>query len=91
MTNLSGRPVIRAVIVNHRTTKADVDRFVVALHEAAGRLACAPASGGTAYEVASGMPTKQTRSNVGARSAPIRMMVALTVLVLDSPSFGGLA
>lgn len=41
MTNVSGRPVIRAAIVNHRTTKADVDLFVMALHEAAGRLACA--------------------------------------------------
>jgi len=41
MTNVSGRPVIRTAIVNHRTTKADVDLFVMALHEAAGRLACA--------------------------------------------------
>jgi aromatic-L-amino-acid decarboxylase len=38
MTNLSGRPVIRAAIVNHRTTRADVDHFVAALHEAAGRI-----------------------------------------------------
>ncbi|MGO8800297.1 MAG: pyridoxal phosphate-dependent decarboxylase family protein [Roseiarcus sp.] len=37
MTRLAGRPVIRAALVNHRTTKADVDRFVIALHEAAGR------------------------------------------------------
>jgi hypothetical protein len=39
MTDLSGRPVIRAAIVNHRTTGADIDRFVAALHEAAERLA----------------------------------------------------
>ena len=38
MTNLSGRPVIRAAIVNHRTTEADVDRFAAALHEAAARI-----------------------------------------------------
>jgi aromatic-L-amino-acid decarboxylase len=38
MTNLSGRPVIRAAIVNHRTTRADIDHFVAALHEAAGRV-----------------------------------------------------
>ncbi len=38
MTYLSGRPVIRAAIVNHRTTAADIDRFVAALHEAAGRI-----------------------------------------------------
>jgi aromatic-L-amino-acid decarboxylase len=38
MTYLAGRPVIRAAIVNHRTTKVDVDHFVVALHEAATRL-----------------------------------------------------
>ena len=38
MTNVLGRPVIRAAIVNHRTTKADIDLFAVALHEAAGRL-----------------------------------------------------
>jgi hypothetical protein len=30
--------VIRAAIVNHRTTNADIDAFVVALHEAAARL-----------------------------------------------------
>ena len=39
MTKLAGRPVIRAALVNHRTTKADVERFVMALDEAAGRLA----------------------------------------------------
>jgi glutamate/tyrosine decarboxylase-like PLP-dependent enzyme len=38
MTNVLGRPVIRAAIVNHRTTKADIDLFAVALDEAAGRL-----------------------------------------------------
>jgi aromatic-L-amino-acid decarboxylase len=38
MTTLDGRPVIRAAIVNHRTTKADVDLFVDALHEAAKRV-----------------------------------------------------
>jgi aromatic-L-amino-acid/L-tryptophan decarboxylase len=37
MTSLAGRPVIRAAIVNHRTTRADIDQFVTALHEAAGR------------------------------------------------------
>ena len=42
MTRLDGRPVIRAAIVNYRTTRADVDGFIAALHEAAGRLA-APA------------------------------------------------
>ena len=38
MTSLSGRPVIRAAIVNHRTTRADIDQFVAALHDAAGRI-----------------------------------------------------
>ena len=38
MTTLAGRPVIRAAIVNHRTTKADIDRFLDALHAAAGRV-----------------------------------------------------
>jgi aromatic-L-amino-acid/L-tryptophan decarboxylase len=38
MTDLSGRPVIRAAIVNHRTTRADMDQFVAALHEAAERV-----------------------------------------------------
>jgi aromatic-L-amino-acid/L-tryptophan decarboxylase len=38
MTRLAGRPVIRAAIVNHRTTKADIDHFVLALHDAAERL-----------------------------------------------------
>ena len=38
MTRLSGRPVIRAAIVNHRTTKADIDDFVVALRDAAARV-----------------------------------------------------
>jgi len=38
MTDLLGRPVIRAAIVNHRTTTADIDGFVAALHEAAGRI-----------------------------------------------------
>jgi aromatic-L-amino-acid/L-tryptophan decarboxylase len=37
-TSLSGRPVIRAAIVNHRTTRADIDQFVTALHDAAGRI-----------------------------------------------------
>ena len=37
MTRLDGRPVIRAAIVNHRTTAADIDCLVAALHEAAGR------------------------------------------------------
>jgi aromatic-L-amino-acid/L-tryptophan decarboxylase len=37
-TSLSGRPVIRAAIVNHRTTRADIDQFVMALDEAARRL-----------------------------------------------------
>jgi aromatic-L-amino-acid decarboxylase len=37
MTRLAGRPVIRAAIVNHRTTADDIDRFVDALHEAARR------------------------------------------------------
>jgi aromatic-L-amino-acid decarboxylase len=37
MTRLDGRPVIRAAIVNHRTTMADVDDFVAALHEVARR------------------------------------------------------
>jgi aromatic-L-amino-acid decarboxylase len=37
-THLSGRSVIRAAIVNHRTTRADIDQFVTALHAAAGRL-----------------------------------------------------
>jgi aromatic-L-amino-acid decarboxylase len=39
MTRLSGRPVIRAAIVNHRTTIADIDAFVAALHSSAARLA----------------------------------------------------
>ncbi len=39
MTKLAGRPVIRAAIVNHRTTGVDVDHFVAMLHEAAARLA----------------------------------------------------
>jgi aromatic-L-amino-acid decarboxylase len=39
MTKLAGRPVIRAAIVNHRTTRADVEHFVAALHETAERLA----------------------------------------------------
>jgi aromatic-L-amino-acid/L-tryptophan decarboxylase len=38
MTTLAGRPVIRAAIVNHRTTTADIDRFVGDLHAAAGRV-----------------------------------------------------
>ena len=38
MTDLSGRPVIRAAIVNHRTTRDDLDHFVAALHEAAWRI-----------------------------------------------------
>jgi aromatic-L-amino-acid decarboxylase len=38
MTDLSGRPVIRAAIVNHRTTRADMDQFVATLHEAAERV-----------------------------------------------------
>jgi aromatic-L-amino-acid decarboxylase len=38
MTILASRPVIRAAIVNHRTTAADIDQFVVVLHEAAQRL-----------------------------------------------------
>ncbi|WP_158815185.1 aminotransferase class V-fold PLP-dependent enzyme [Methylocapsa sp. S129] len=38
MTHLSGRPVIRAAIVNHRTKRADVDDFVAALHESAARI-----------------------------------------------------
>jgi aromatic-L-amino-acid decarboxylase len=38
MTDLHGRPVIRAAIVNHRTTRADIDHFVDELHEAAGRV-----------------------------------------------------
>jgi aromatic-L-amino-acid/L-tryptophan decarboxylase len=38
MTRLSGRAVIRCAIVNHRTTRTDIDCFVAALHEAAGRL-----------------------------------------------------
>jgi aromatic-L-amino-acid/L-tryptophan decarboxylase len=37
-TSLLGRPVIRAAIVNHRTTRADINQFVTALHEAAGRI-----------------------------------------------------
>ncbi len=37
MTTLAGRPVIRAAILNHRTTKADIDYFVDALHVAAAR------------------------------------------------------
>jgi glutamate/tyrosine decarboxylase-like PLP-dependent enzyme len=37
-TVLDGRPVIRAAIVNHRTTEADVDSFVQALHESASRV-----------------------------------------------------
>ena len=37
-TRLGGRPVIRAAIVNHRTTAADIDHFVAALHEAAARI-----------------------------------------------------
>jgi aromatic-L-amino-acid decarboxylase len=37
-TSLSGRPVIRAAIVNHRTTRADIDQFVTALHDAAARI-----------------------------------------------------
>lgn len=41
MTRLAGRPVIRAAIVNHRTTAADIDNFVEMLHEAARRIAAA--------------------------------------------------
>jgi aromatic-L-amino-acid decarboxylase len=37
-TSVLGRPVIRAAIVNHRTTRADIDQFVAALHDAAGRI-----------------------------------------------------
>jgi aromatic-L-amino-acid decarboxylase len=37
-TILSESPVIRAAIVNHRTTRADIDQFVVALDEAASRV-----------------------------------------------------
>jgi glutamate/tyrosine decarboxylase-like PLP-dependent enzyme len=36
-TILSGKTVLRAAIVNHRTTRADIDRFVDALHSAAVR------------------------------------------------------
>jgi aromatic-L-amino-acid decarboxylase len=38
MTTLDGRPVIRAAIVNHRTTRADIDHFVTALDETARRI-----------------------------------------------------
>jgi len=38
ITNISGRPVIRAAIVNHRTTKDDMDFFIAALHEAVERI-----------------------------------------------------
>jgi len=44
-TSLSGRPVIRAAIVNHRTTAADIDQFVLALDEAAERLGASGRSG----------------------------------------------
>jgi aromatic-L-amino-acid/L-tryptophan decarboxylase len=37
-TTLSGRPVIRAAIVNHRTTRADINHFLAALDEAASRV-----------------------------------------------------
>lgn len=38
MTRLAGRPVIRAAIVNHRTTREDMDHFIAALRDAAGRI-----------------------------------------------------
>jgi glutamate/tyrosine decarboxylase-like PLP-dependent enzyme len=37
ITILSGKPVIRCAIVNHRTTMHDIDRFMDALNAAAGR------------------------------------------------------
>ena len=37
-TVIDGKAVIRAAIVNHRTTRADIDQFVAALHDAAGRI-----------------------------------------------------
>jgi aromatic-L-amino-acid/L-tryptophan decarboxylase len=39
MTTISGRPVIRAAIVNHRTTRADLDQFAAMLEDAARRVA----------------------------------------------------
>jgi glutamate/tyrosine decarboxylase-like PLP-dependent enzyme len=38
LTILDGRPVIRAAIVNHRTKKADIDRFVAALETSRARV-----------------------------------------------------
>ena len=35
LTFVDGQPTIRAAIVNHRTTRADIDRFVVALNDSA--------------------------------------------------------
>ncbi len=42
LTSLNGRPVIRAAIVNHRTTLADMDAFILALDETLDQLSPRP-------------------------------------------------
>ena len=37
LSSIDGQPVIRAAIVNHRTTRADIDAFVLALSQRTAR------------------------------------------------------